>query len=227
MLVGHFAVALVGKRIEPRISLGTLMLAVLLPDLLWPIFSVARVEYVIGRPKEMYTPLDMTISHSLLMVILWAALFAGIYFLRRHYQRGARVLFIAVLSHWLLDSISHGHALAPGTQRVWGFGLWHSFSTTIIIEGGFWLIAIILYVRTTYSKKWAGIYAFWPVVLLLTYIWITNVRTGAPPPEAVLGSLIFFLLIVGWSYLMNKARPIQPDPVNSGFDGTHVVKSRA
>ena len=34
MFVGHFAVAFVGKRVEPKIFLGTLLLAAMLPDLL-------------------------------------------------------------------------------------------------------------------------------------------------------------------------------------------------
>jgi hypothetical protein len=34
MLVGHFAVALLAKRVEPKISLGTLALAAMLADLL-------------------------------------------------------------------------------------------------------------------------------------------------------------------------------------------------
>jgi hypothetical protein len=34
MLVGHIAVGLAAKRITPRVSLGTTVLAALLPDLL-------------------------------------------------------------------------------------------------------------------------------------------------------------------------------------------------
>ena len=41
MLVGHFAVAFVGKLVEPKPSLGTLVLAAMLPDILWPIFRIA------------------------------------------------------------------------------------------------------------------------------------------------------------------------------------------
>ncbi len=47
---------------------------------------------------------------------LWAALFAAIYFGVRSDVRGAWFVFFAVLSHWLLDFISHGPdmPLAPG-----------------------------------------------------------------------------------------------------------------
>src|SRR5215831_4439353 len=40
MLVGHFAVGLTAKRIEPAISAGTLVLASMLADLLWCILYV-------------------------------------------------------------------------------------------------------------------------------------------------------------------------------------------
>jgi sugar lactone lactonase YvrE len=216
MLVGHFAVAFVGKRIEPGLSLGTLMLASMFADILWPIFTIAGIEYVAGKPEGAgYNPSDMAFSHSLMTVAVWAALFAGAYFLwrqyryREHHTRALWALYAAVLSHWLLDSTSHKHALAPGAQGYFGIGLWNYFSAAIIVEGGFWLLAIILYVRSTRPKNRAGVYAFWPVVAFLTYVWIANIRKGPPPPEAVIGSLIFFLLIVLWAYWMNQARLVQ------------------
>jgi hypothetical protein len=192
------------------------MFASMLADILWPIFSIAGIEYVAGGSGAAgFTPSDMAFSHSLLMVSVWAALFAGVYFLwshyrrREHYSRALLILFAAVLSHWLLDSTSHRHALAPDMRSYFGIGLWNSLPATIIVEGGFWLLAIILYVRATRSKNRAGVYAFWPIVAFLAFIWITNIRKGPPPPEAVIGSLIFFLLLVAWAYWMNRARPVQ------------------
>jgi hypothetical protein len=155
-----------------------------------------------------------------LMVLIWAALFAVAYFLRRHYTRGAWVLFVAVLSHWLLDSASHRHALAPGTHSYYGLELWNSVPATIIVEGGFWLLAIILYVRATRANNRAGVYAFWPVVAFLTLTWVSNFRKGPPPPEDVMGSLIFFLLIIAWAYWMNRVRP-------SKFDSTYSRAAKA
>ena len=42
MLVGHVAVGLAGKRLVPQVSLGTLVLAALLADLLWGGFLVTE-----------------------------------------------------------------------------------------------------------------------------------------------------------------------------------------
>jgi hypothetical protein len=214
MFVGHFAVAFTGKCIEPGISLGTLLLASMLPDILWPIFSIAGIEYTSNEPVATENNVyDIAFSHSLLMVAIWAALFATAYFFYRYYRhpkhdaRASLVLFAIVLSHWLLDSTSHRHALVPGVHKYFGLGLWNSVPATIIVEGGFWLLATILYVRATRPSKRVGIYAFWPVVAFLTYAWIGNIKSGPPPPKAVIGSLIFFLLMIAWAYWMNRVRP--------------------
>jgi hypothetical protein len=46
MLVGHIAVGLAAKRLEPRLSLGTLVLAALLADVLWGVFLLTGLEQV-------------------------------------------------------------------------------------------------------------------------------------------------------------------------------------
>jgi high-affinity Fe2+/Pb2+ permease len=145
-----------------------------------------------------------------LMDMVWAALFAAVYFARRRYARGAALLFVAVLSHWLLDLVSHGPdmPLAPGMHRYFGLGLWNSIPATIVVEGGLWLLAIILYARATHPKGLAGIWAFWIVIVFLTLTWYRNV-TGPPPPDPrTMGtsSLIFFSAIVAWGYWMNRLR---------------------
>ena len=129
MFVGHFAAGFAGKRFAPRVSLGTLILAGAFADLLWIIFFLMGVERVVIQPGFMaanslnlvYVPF----SHSLLMDIVWGAVFGGIYY------RGAGILFAVVLSHWLLDFIVHSPdmAIAPGIDARFGLGLWNSQST--------------------------------------------------------------------------------------------------
>jgi len=90
-------------------------------------------------------------------------------------------------------------------------GLSTSLHATLIVEGGFWLLAIILYARVTRSKNRWGVYAFWSVVALLTLVWYNNI-TGPPPPSARvagISSLIYFSLVVAWAYWMNRLRPAQ------------------
>jgi hypothetical protein len=148
------------------------------------------------------------------MDVIWAGVFAAAYFLRRHYGRGAWVLIVAVLSHWLLDAVSLSEPLAPGSSIHIGLGLWHSIPATVILEGGFWLLAVILYASATHPQRRVGVYAFWVVVVLLTLAWYNNI-TGPPPPGAVtagISGLIFFSLVVAWAYWMNRVRPITNTP---------------
>jgi len=218
MLVGHLALGLVAKRIEPKISLGAWMLAVLLADLLCFAFLIAGVEHFDAEPgvtsgRIVARNIYFVYSHSLLMNAIWAVLFATAYFLWRRYQPGAWLLLAAVLSHWLLDFVSHNPdmPLAPGTSAVYGLGLWNSIPATLIVEGGFWLLAITLYIRATRPKKRVGIYAFWPVIAFLTLAWYGNITRGVDPDpvKAGINGLIFFSLVVIWAYWMNWLRPVQ------------------
>jgi hypothetical protein len=213
MLVGHLAVGMLAKRIEPRISLGTLTLAALTPDVLWGVFMMVGIEHVRTEPGSgQAIAIDASYSHSLLMGVVWGALLAAAYFWRRHYPRGAWVLFAAVMSHWLLDFISHSPdmTIAPGLPQRFGLGLWSSVPATLVVEGGLWIAALIVYVRATGASKRMGVYAFWPVVVFLTAAWINNFAGPPPPDVSAMGvsSLIFFSLTIAWAYWMNRLRPM-------------------
>ena len=215
MLVGHFAAGFAAKRLEPKISLGTLVLAAMLADLLWCLFMAAGIERVEFKPgmgaANYFAASDIVMSHSLLMDGVWASLLAAGYFLRRRYPRGALIVLAVVVSHWLLDWISHrpDMPIAPGVPQSFGLGLWASIPAAIVLEGGFWLLAVILYARGTYPITRTGVYAYWSIVALLTLAWYNNLA-GPPPPDprtAPVLSFLFFSLAVAWGYWMNRLRP--------------------
>ena len=212
MFVGHLGVGLLAKRAEPKISLGTWMLAVMLADFVAFPLLIAGVERFNANPG-----LGIPYSHGLLMDTVWAALFALAYFLLRHNRRGVWLLFAAVLSHWLLDVVSHrpDMPLAPGVPAVFGLGLWSSVPATLVLEGGFWLLATILYIRATRPIRRAGAFGFWIGAALLTLSWYSNVTKGMEPNpvKAGVGGLIFFSLVVAWAYWMNRARPVSLVPI--------------
>jgi len=87
MFLGHFAVGLAAKRAAPKTSLGTLTLAALFLDALWPVFLLFGIERAEITPSSnSFLLLDFTyypFSHSLLMALVWAALFSIVYFARR------------------------------------------------------------------------------------------------------------------------------------------------
>jgi hypothetical protein len=213
MFVGHVAVALVAKRAAPRVSLGTFVLAALLADLLWTLFSMTGLERVTFKPglgaANYFNAVSIAWSHSLLTAAIWGALFAGIYMLVRRDRRAAWIIFFVVLSHWPLDVISHKPDMpfAPGLACYVGLGLWNSVPATLVVEGGFWLVAIALYLSATSARSWRSIVPFWIGAAILTLLWHNNVAGPPPPPRtAAIGSLVVFCAIVAWAYWMNDIR---------------------
>ncbi len=158
MLVGHLAAGFVGKRLEPRVSLGMLVMAALLADFIFFPLLLAGIENVGVVPNVQVNRVighGIGYSHSLLMLVIWAGLFAAVYFWRQRNGRGAAVLFAVVLSHWALDVISHrpDMPLVPGGKTVLGLGLWNSIPATLLVEGGFWMLAVVMYARLTRPKN--------------------------------------------------------------------------
>src|SRR6184192_1213223 len=140
MFIGHYAVGLVGKKFAPRTSLGLLIAAPILLDLLWPIFLLLGFEHVSIEPNTnpflRLTFDSYPISHGLVAVIAWATLFACVYLGITRYVAGALVIWIGVMSHWILDFIVHRPdlpLLARG-QRLFGLGLWNHPRITIAVE---------------------------------------------------------------------------------------------
>src|SRR4051812_9063386 len=98
MLLGHYAVALAAKSYAPRTSLGTLVLAAQLLDLMWPVFILLGWEHVEIVPGLMAaSPFDFVqypISHSLLTTVLWSVVLGGGYYVFRRYARGAAIIMV-------------------------------------------------------------------------------------------------------------------------------------
>ncbi|HEU5299248.1 MAG TPA: metal-dependent hydrolase, partial [bacterium] len=130
MFLGHYAVAMGAKRAAPAIGLGTLILAAQWADLLWPVLLLAGVERVEIVPGiTALSPFDFVhypITHSLLGIAVWGALFGLLYVRRSKAPRLGWILGLTVVSHWVLDFLVHRPdlPLAPGAMRV-GLGLWN------------------------------------------------------------------------------------------------------
>jgi hypothetical protein len=163
VFLGHFAVAFAAKRVAPELSLGTLFLSAQLADLLWPDFLLLHAEHVEIAPGiTAVTPLDFVsypYSHSLVALCVWGALLAGVWWaVRRGRAVAALVLFGGVLSHWLLDVVSHRPDMPvtlTGPTRL-GLGLWRSVPATVVVEGALFVAGVALYARTTAPRDRAG-----------------------------------------------------------------------
>ncbi len=188
MFVGHFGVAFAAKRLAPRRSLAVLLAAGGFLDLLWPVLILAGIETVrIDPGNTAVTPLDFTSypwSHSAAFSLGWAALFAAVVFALTRDRRGALVAGALVLSHWVLDLVSHRPDLPlwPGGPKA-GLGLWSSVAATLLVEGAIFLDGVWIYVRATRPTGAPGRWALAALVLLLTAVYLANTLGGAPPPS--------------------------------------------
>ena len=220
MFIGHFAVALAAKRATPKTSLGTLLLAAQLPDLLWPIFLLIGLEHAAISPgATAVTPLDFLdypISHSLLADAGWGLVLAGIYVLVRTNISGACWLWALVVSHWVLDAISHrpDMPLWPGSPTMIGLGLWNSTAATLAVEVVMFGIAVGLYTAGTRPRDKIGTVALGCFVAFLALLYLGNVFGPPPPsikPVAIAGLGIW--LLVAWGYWIDRHRTcVTPTP---------------
>src|SRR5215469_12189474 len=140
MFIGHFAVGFGAKKFAPRTSLALLLAAPLLSDILWPILLLLGWEHARVDPgNTKFTPLDLydyPWSHSLLTCCTWATLFAVVYLALARYRPGAMAIWIGVVSHWILDWITHrpDMPLYPGGGPRLGLGLWNHVAATMTLE---------------------------------------------------------------------------------------------
>jgi hypothetical protein len=216
MFVGHLAVALGAKRVEPKLSLGTLVAAACGLDLLWPILVILGIEVVrIDPGNTAFTPLDFVSypwSHSLLMAAVWAALAGHVVRLKTHRMRAGLVVSALVLSHWVLDWITHRPDLPlwPGGPKL-GLGLWNSIPATLTIEGLLYAAAIAVYLRTTRARDNAGRWGFWSFVVLTTALWADGPIEPPPPTVMALGIVGFLaaVLLVVWSAWFDRHRALR------------------
>ena len=213
MFVGHLAVGFAGKRLAPKTSLGTLLLASQLADVVWPVLILTGVEHARITPGiTAVSPLDLydfPYSHSLLMDVVWAGLFAGAYYVARRYSRGAWVLFATVVSHWVLDWLSHrpDMQLAPGAPARYGMGLWNSIPLTLAVEGAMWIAGVAVYLRSTKARDRVGAAGFWPMIVLLSAIWLGSIFGPPPDARAAAMSALAMVVIFAWAYWIDQHRP--------------------
>ena len=179
MFIGHFGAGFGAKSVAPAISLGTLFLAAQFIDLLWPTLLLLGLEHVSIVPgATAVTPLvfdHYPISHSLLAVAGWGLLIGAVYFLLRKNSKGAIVLGLLVLSHWVLDLIVHQPDLPiyPGSMLL-GMNVWSSLVLTLILELGLLGAGVWMYVRSTRALDAQGRWGLWGLVAFLLLIHFGN-----------------------------------------------------
>lgn len=218
MFIGHFALGFAAKRAAPRTSLAALIAAASFIDILWPAFVLLGLETVrIDPGNTAFTALDFVSypwTHSLAMVIGWGVVFALAYRALGGDRRGAWILGALVVSHWVLDWISHRPdlPLAPGTAPRVGLGLWRSIPATLAVEGLLFVAGVAIYVATTRALNRKGTIGLWVFVAFLLLAYAGNV--GKPPPSitaVTAAGLGVVALLIPWIWWFDRNRELRVD----------------
>lgn len=214
MFIGHYALAFGAKKVAPSVSLGTAFLACQFADLLWPTLVMLGIEVVEVDPgNTLVTPLNFVrypYSHSFVMLVVWAGLFALAYRAVRGWN-GAAIATVAglVFSHFILDVITHRPDLPitiHGSRRL-GFGLWNHPGTTLAVELTLFITGTAIYASVTRARDRAGRIGFLSLIAVLAAIYFAALY-GPPPPSAaaVAGAAQLSWLFVIWAYWVDRHR---------------------
>lgn len=213
MFVGHFALGFAAKKLVPRTSLATLIAAPTFLDLLWPIFLVLGWESVRIAPGDTaFMPMAFDSypwSHSLAMTFGWALVFGGAYYAATRQARGALVLGALVVSHWLLDALSHrpDMPLWPGDSPKVGWGLWNSLAGTYLVELGLFAVGVAVYVAGSRPRDRIGVWGLWSFVALLLVLYLVGPFLPPPPsPRVIAAQLVPALLSLVWIAWFDRHR---------------------
>lgn len=208
MFIGHYALGLASRKISKLPSLALLFIAAQWLDLIWPIFVLLGIEtFHIEIGNTQITPLSFDFypySHSLLMAIVWGLMLGTVYYLFTKNKQGSTLLGALVLSHWVLDFITHRPdlPLSPFSDVKVGLGLWNHSVLAIIIELGLFILGTVLYYRSAKPQKKIS---FWLLIGFFVVIYFMNIL-GAPPPnvQAVAWSANLMWLFVIWAWWIEK-----------------------
>jgi len=214
MFIGHYAVALGAKKYAPQVSLGVLFLACQLADLIWPNLLLLGLESVEIEPGiTVLTPLNFLhypYSHSLVALVLWGVIFAVLYMLlQRAGTKVAIVIAVLVVSHWVLDVLTH-RADMPITlneSTLIGVGLWNFPVLAVTSEILLFAVGVWIYTHSTTALNRKGTIGFWALVIFLLAVYLATLLGPPPPSEAAVAwSAQALWLIVAWGFWVDHHR---------------------
>jgi hypothetical protein len=217
MFIGHYGVSLAAKRVDARLSLGWLFLAVQLPDILWAVLFLLGVEkarIIPGlnavRAVDLYY---IPYSHSLAASLLWAGAIYALFRLLPSGAAGLRnstvalTMALAVLSHFVLDVIVESNLPLYDDAAKIGLGLINNALAAYIVEGLILVGGLILYLRSTTPKNLIGRYGM--IVFVVLMLAFNLVMFGPPPTDlqfVAVSSLGSFAVMAGVAFWLDRQR---------------------
>ena len=201
------------KRTVPRVSLAVLILAAQFADVVWPLLVAIGAEQVAIEPgNTRVTPLNFIsypYSHSLATLVLWA-IGVGYVFGWSRGRRAVPILAALVVSHWVLDVITHRPdipILANDRTKI-GFGLWNSIPGTMLVEFGMYGVGLWIYLKATRPLDSVGRYGFAALVAFMPVVYLANVFGPPPPSVSALWIAAFAgaMVLTVWAWWADRHR---------------------
>lgn len=127
-------------------------------------------------------------------------------------RRGAGVVALGVLSHWVCDAIVHRADLPlyPGGPLV-GLGVWNSVPATIALEVTALVVGAVTYVRSAGPRgrvarvAWAGLLVFLGATFLASAF-----GPRPPSPQAVAAVTLFAWVFPVWAWWLDRPAGAAP-----------------
>jgi hypothetical protein len=227
MFIAHLGLGLASKHIAPRAPLGVLLLASQIPDILCGILVGAGVEQMRFHPGiTKVSPIELVYcpwSHGLLMSLVWSVL-AGLLAARLYRERRTGwVVGGLVLSHWLLDGLSHipDLPLFFGGSCLVGLGLWNYPAETMAVELGLYGAGLLLLLRGTRAGDRLGHWSLASLAVFFAGLFFLNHLAPPPPPDApprlLALPILIFIVLLPWGNWVERHRVARrPDPAAPG-----------
>jgi hypothetical protein len=203
MYMGHFAMAFAAKPVASKISLGVLLMAPQVIDILYGIFALIGVSQIDKNPWD----------HSLLMSFAWSAAAIIIYFVISRDIRSGLIVGLLVISHLVLDFFAWDHVLPLtfGNSQKVGLGLYNSMPIMLAVDFGLFGIAFAFYLFRTNPQDRIGKWTPW---LLVVYL-LALVPTTFLPGKWIIITAIGMILVVPIGVWIDRHRSMIPKQVKA------------
>ena len=145
-------------------------------------------------PFDLY---HMPYTHSLAGTAVWAFAFFLMISIWKRNAYGGFLAGLVVMSHWLLDYITHRPDLTlAGGEQTYGLGLWNMPEVAMPLEIGITLLAFIFYLRRTRGPAGPPMILIGLMLLLQAFNWF-----GPVPEQAdaflFIQALVAFAILTG------------------------------
>ena len=129
--------------------------------------------------------------------------------LQRAGTKVAIVIAVLVVSHWVLDVLTH-RADMPITlneSTLIGVGLWNFPVLAVTSEILLFAVGVWIYTRSTTALNRKGTIGFWALVIFLLAVYLASLLGPPPPSEAAIAwSAQALWLIVAWGFWVDHHR---------------------